>query len=44
MMERLKYTLLDIAVIYVFVTSVLFHIALVAHMVKWMSVIQQAIK
>lgn len=43
-MERLKYTLLDILVIYVFVTSVIFHVALIAHVVKWMSIIQQSIK
>jgi hypothetical protein len=44
MMERIKYVLADVAVIYVFVTSVLFHIAIIAYAVKWMSVIQQAIK
>lgn len=43
-MERIKYALLDIAVIYIFLTSVIFHIAIVAHFVKWMSVLQQAIK
>lgn len=43
-MTRIKYLLADLAVIYVFLTSILFHIAFIAHVVKWLPRLTDAMK